>query len=171
MALELTEGATLNSQFAHALDTATGLQVPLVALHPDSPGVGGGGGGGGTAESVVVKYLDGLTQVSVGPGAPLPVHDATTKAVIGALNDAAQQNPAAASATLLSLLRGVLGALTQYSSAGVPLPTQFGSYPVAYTYSAGKLQTESVTGGGSTWVKTYTYTGDDLTGVSGWVLQ
>ncbi len=170
MALDLTEGATLNTPFAHALDTATGLQVPLVALHPDSPGIGGGGGGG-TAEAVVVKFLDGITQVSVAAGAPLPVHDATTKTILGALNDAAQQNPAAASATLLSLLRGVLGALTQYSSAGVPLPTQFGSYPVAYAYSAGKLQTESVTGGGSTWVKTYTYTGDDLTGVSGWVLQ
>lgn len=45
------------------------------------------------------------------------------------------------------------------------------SLPQVLAYSGGKLSTISVTDGTSTWIQTYTYTGDDLTGVSVWVKQ
>ena len=50
----------------------------------------------------------------------------------------------------------------------VPQSSSDGSYVLAYDGS-GNLSTVTMTVGGTAWVKTLTYTGGNLTGVSGWV--
>ncbi len=44
--------------------------------------------------------------------------------------------------------------------------------PHAYTYNtSGNVLTDTCTNGTNTWVKTYTYTGSNLTSESAWVKQ
>lgn len=176
MALEKTKGPTLGVPFAHGLDEANQEQVILVALHPDSPGIGGGGGGeGGVAENVNVKFMDGITSTPVSNVKPLPVTlaaavVAVSNAALGAVNNAAEHDPDAASATIPALLRGILASLLEYDSLNNPLPVGFGSYARSYTYTGDdKVETETVNGPGGIWVKTYTYTDGNLTAISGWV--
>lgn len=45
------------------------------------------------------------------------------------------------------------------------------TYDHVYAYNDGKLVTDTATNGVDTWVKTYTYTGEDLTGETRWVKQ
>lgn len=142
MPMSLVDRATRGVPFAHGYDSAQQVQVPLVGIHPDFPGGGEGGGSGTTA--------------------------------IGATNNPAEPDPFAATATLIALTRSVLAALTQWDTAGNPLPWYFNSRPRVMTYNgSNQLETEVVTGQdaevGVTWTKTYTYTGANLTGISGWV--
>ncbi len=48
----------------------------------------------------------------------------------------------------------------------VPNP---GSYTHVLAYTAGKITTDTFNDGVFQWQQTYTYTGDDLTGISQWV--
>lgn len=60
----------------------------------------------------------------------------------------------------------------EYDSLGAPLPVGFQGLPKVFTYTPGELlETITVVYGTSTYVKTYTYTGTNKTGDSGWVLQ
>jgi hypothetical protein len=54
------------------------------------------------------------------------------------------------------------------SRAAVPRSSLDAAYVLAYDGS-GNLSTITMTIGGTAWVKTLTYTGGNLTGVSGWV--
>jgi YD repeat-containing protein len=53
-----------------------------------------------------------------------------------------------------------------------PQSIDVSQYPHAYTYDgSGNLKTDTMTIGSLTFVKTYTYTGTQLTGETGWVQQ
>lgn len=45
------------------------------------------------------------------------------------------------------------------------------AWPHAYTYTGTLLHTDAITDGSSNWVRTYTYSGNTLTGLTGWVKQ
>lgn len=60
----------------------------------------------------------------------------------------------------------------EYDSLGAPLPVGFQGLPRTSTYTPGNLvETITVVSGASTYVRTFTYTGSNQTGDSGWVLQ
>jgi YD repeat-containing protein len=60
-------------------------------------------------------------------------------------------------------------AMSEKDTSGSAVPTWKGR---TYTYDgSGNPQTETVTDGTDTWVKTYTYTGGTLAADSGWVKQ
>lgn len=52
---------------------------------------------------------------------------------------------------------------------GYPVPT-YKAHTFTYDGS-GNLQTDTVTDGANTWVRTYTWTGSDMSSDSGWVRQ
>lgn len=54
-------------------------------------------------------------------------------------------------------------------SEDVPVPVDL--LPQTITFNGSNINTISVTYNGVTYVKTHTYTGGNLTGVSGWVAQ
>lgn len=56
-------------------------------------------------------------------------------------------------------------------TTGAQLPPEFTSAPATFTYSGGNIATESVTAEGYTWVRTYSWIGNELTSISGWVRQ
>jgi hypothetical protein len=56
-----------------------------------------------------------------------------------------------------------------FDSDGDPLPVEFNSLARVNGYTGSDLTTITVTDGVNTWVKTFTYTGPDLTGESAWV--
>lgn len=93
----------------------------------------------------------------------------------GAQADAIAASPTAA-ASLIALTKlntqladDLVTATVGQNTLNVDLPLNFGTLPQTLTYAAGILQTIAVTNGVNTWTQTYTYTGADLTGISGWV--
>jgi hypothetical protein len=62
--------------------------------------------------------------------------------------------------------------LQDYDSVGAVLPADFHSLPQALAYNIDdNVETITVTDGVDTWVKTFTYTGLNVTGISGWEVQ
>lgn len=69
---------------------------------------------------------------------------------------------AALGAVFVDMLVGV-------DSAGDDLPSYFNSLPQVLAYTGDNLTTVTVSNGVYNWVQTFTYVGDNCTGISRWV--
>lgn len=152
------------------IDPATGKPVPG----------GGSGGSGGSAidfELLLVEDDNGVVGIrreTTQPDGSIVVEytdlagDPWTPTPPLRLVSPALPPNAATESTLAALL-----ALNVGEDAGAdPLPANFGSLPVAYGYDASdRLTTITKTDGADTWVKTFSYTGDNLTGETAWTKQ
>ena len=130
------------------------VDFPVIPFSPGSGGGGGGGGGGGA-----VTIANGAS-VALGSTLDAPVIDASEPA------------------TVIALLRGIAFLTESLAKApidtdGAQLPWGFADFPTTFTYTVDdQIETETreePVPFGSSWTKTYTYTGTNLTAISGWV--
>ena len=95
---------------------------------------------------------------------------------LGSTTDSLVTDPLA-DATLIALNKGILQSIqllnaVQLDTAGNPLPASFDTLPRTLAYNvAGDLTSITVTAGASSYVQTFSYTGANLTGITGWVKQ
>lgn len=101
----------------------------------------------------------GSQAISIGDGDDVALGSTTDAAALNTVDPA----------TLIALTKMLAQIAVGFDADGDPLPLTFDFEPRVMTYLAGVLQTEAVTIGATTWTKTYTYTGSDLTGISAWV--
>lgn len=116
-----------------------------------------------------LQSIDGFLQGTI--GALLGSIDGSTSSAASRLStiiDALYSNHYEA----LDKLDEIRAALVGYDAVGNALPADFDSLPRAYTYTAAnKIETESRTKGATTWVKTFTYSGDNVATESAWTIQ
>lgn len=142
--------------------------------------------GGGEATIVFVDYP--VIPFELGAAtAPQAVQiDGGTIESIGETTDIAAQTPTAP-ATLIAINKGLMAEiitlqtnvdnlrdikLVQLDSAGDPLPDSFDTLPQSLEYDgADNVISTTVVAGADSYKQTYTYTGANLTNISGWVKQ
>jgi hypothetical protein len=109
---------------------------------------------GNYVPGVLIVDINGDPVTGSGGGGPASISDGSDVAMGAKANTAATwYNTTASAIALLKLL----------------VATMVGAGSHVYGYSGGKLITDAWTLLGTTRTKTYTYTGDDLTGESDWV--
>lgn len=126
---------------------------------------------------VIPFILGGSQAVTVADG---------DSAAIGSTTDTKVTDPDA-DASLIAINKGLLESintlqtniqqlenikLVQLDSTGNPLPDSFDTLPQALAYNVGgDLTSITVTSGAGSYVQTFSYTGANLTGITGWVKQ
>ncbi len=162
------------NELAYRITCPAGASLQTQFPAPMSMSVSIIGGGQATVNFVDFPVIPFITGVAPGGGAGGAVTMADGASVtLGMTSDSAIVNPLSA-ASVISLLKGVIElqlAATGVDSDGNYLPLGFDQAERDFTYSAGVVQTETATIGPDVWVRTYTYTGTDLTNLSAWVKQ
>lgn len=124
-----------------------------------------------TREAMHDMFVEQTTAINANIDAEIQAQTTAINANIDEVNlelDSIDDRLATANTTQANILSEV----REYDSAGNPLPSTFSDAPVVFGYTGDNMTTMTVTIGTSTWVNTLTYNGSDqITGISGWVLQ
>lgn len=126
-------------------------------------------------EDVEVDFTDVIAAINLTGGATVVAIESLENETIqglGAVNTSVQ-NGTTSLGSAINNLSGVVQDLNEdingYDSAGNELPAAFWTAGSTLTYVGDKVDTITKTVGAESWTRTFTYSGNNITGISAWV--